>query len=132
MDLYPLGEKHANIIKSKSGKSLNDIHLQNVLNGSINAEDIKVSREVLLLQAEVARNEGNMQMAKALVRASELVDVDDDEILEVYNQLRPFRSTKNELLEIAKKFEKVYSATLTASLIRETADVYEERDLFRK
>lgn len=132
MELYPLGQKHAEIIKSKSGKKLNDITIKNIKAKEVTSEDIKVSKEVLILQAEVARQQGNNQMAQNFIRASELVDVPDDEILNIYNMLRPYRATKSELVAVAKKLKEQYKAELNVRLIEETIEVYEQRDLFKK
>ncbi|PUU86577.1 diol dehydratase small subunit, partial [Halanaerobium sp.] len=54
--------------------------------------------------------------------------VDDDRILEIYNAMRPYRSTKAELIEIAEELENDYDAVINANLIREAADVYEKRE----
>lgn len=43
-------------------------------------------------------------------RAAELTAVPDDRILEIYNALRPYRSTKDELMAIADDLENRYQA----------------------
>lgn len=60
-------------------------------------------------------------------RAAELIKVPDDELLDVYNAMRPYRSTKAELYTIADKLEKDYGCVVNAKFIREAADVYEKR-----
>ena len=40
-----------------------------------------------------------------LRRAAELIAVPDDRLLEIYNALRPYRSTKQELLDIAGELD---------------------------
>lgn len=45
-------------------------------------------------------------------RAAELTAVPDDRILEIYNALRPYRSTCAELLAIADDLEHRYRTTL--------------------
>lgn len=49
----------------------------------------------------------------------------------MYNALRPFRSTKAELLEMSDELENKYNAKITAAYVREAADVYEKRKKLR-
>jgi propanediol dehydratase small subunit len=60
-------------------------------------------------------------------RAAELIAVPDDQLLIIYNSLRPYRSTKAELYGIADELEQKYKCTVNAAFIREAADVYEKR-----
>lgn len=131
MDLYPLKEKHPEFIKSQSGKTLNEINMDGIMDGSIDAEDIKISREVLILQAEVARQDGKLQLAKNFIRSAELIEIPDDRILDMYNQLRPHRSTEEELKALIKELKNDYNATMCADLVQETLDVYKKRDLLK-
>lgn len=124
---YPLGKKRSDLIKTKSNKSLNDINMENVLNGSITPDDIKITPEVLIYQAEIAESIGRHAFAKNLRRAAELTAVPDDRVLEIYNALRPYRSTKQELLDIAFELENKYNAKANAALVREACEVYEKR-----
>lgn len=129
MDLYPLQEKHADVIKSKSGKKLDEFTIEHVLSDKISSEDIKISKEVLFLQAEVARQQGKIQMAKNFIRAAELVDVPDDEILRIYNLMRPYRATEMDFLETAQKLKFKYNAPICSDFIMETLEIYQKRDL---
>ena len=131
MDLYPLKEKHPEFIKSRSGKKLDDINMEGIMNGSITAEDIKISREVLILQAEVARQDGKIQLAKNFIRSAELIDIPDDRILDMYNSLRPYRSTEEELKLLIEELKKDYNANMCAALVEETLSVYKKRDLLK-
>jgi propanediol dehydratase small subunit len=45
--------------------------------------------------------------------------------------MRPHVSTKEELLAIAEELETTYDAKINGALLRETAEVYEERNMFR-
>ena len=45
-------------------------------------------------------SDGREAFAGNLRRAAELISVPDERILEIYNALRPYRSTKEELLNI--------------------------------
>ncbi len=60
-------------------------------------------------------------------RAAELTAVPDDRILEIYNALRPYRSTKEELMAIADDLENRYQAKICAAFVREAATLYVER-----
>lgn len=126
---YPLGQFEAETITSKTGKKLKDITLEEVLKGNIKAEDIKISREMLGKQGEVCKENDNPAMAANFERASELVDVPDEVILDMYNKLRPNRSTKTELLQMAKELLEKYHAPHCAKLVLEAADIYEKRGI---
>lgn len=43
---YPLGEKKPELIKSASGKSLNDLTLQGVIDGKLDAKDFRITKEL--------------------------------------------------------------------------------------
>jgi len=124
---YPLAKNSKDLIKTKSGKGLDDITVASVLSGDTKPEDIKITSEVLLYQAQIADSVGRNQFAKNLRRAAELVIIPDDRVLQIYNALRPFRSTKQELLDIANELESKYNAKINATLVREAAVVYEKR-----
>ena len=100
---YPLGEHEKEKITSRTGKKLTDITLDEVMKNRVSADDIKISKEVLKAQGQVAREAGNDPMEKNFERAAELVDVPDDVILKMYDKLRPNRSTKLELVLIAQE-----------------------------
>ena len=124
---YPLAKNSKELIKTKTGKGFDDIDVESVLNGSVKADDIKITSEVLLYQAQIADEVGRNQFAKNLRRAAEMVIIPDARVLEIYSALRPFRSTKQELLDIATELEGKYKATINATLVREAAEVYEKR-----
>ncbi len=124
---YPLGEYEKDSITSKTGKRLADINLNEVKKGNVNSDDIKISKETLLKQAKVAKAADNIQLGENFERAAELVDVPDDIIMNVYNKLRPNRSTKQELLDIAEELKSKYNAVMCGNLILEAVDIYEKR-----
>jgi glycerol dehydratase small subunit len=97
----------------------------------IKPEDIRISKETLEMQAQIAEEMDRYAIARNFRRAGELISVPDERILEIYNALRPFRSTKEELLEIADELEKKYNAKVNAEFIREAAQVYETRKKLR-
>lgn len=83
------------------------------------------------MQAQVAEDAGRSTLARNLRRAAELNPVPDDRLLEIYNALRPYRSTKAELYEIADELENQYGAKVSAGFVREAADVYDSRGRLR-
>jgi len=128
---YPLGKKRPDLIKTVTGRGLDDITLEEVKKGNIKPEDLRITSKTLLMQAEIAEKVGRRQLAQNFRRASELTKVPDERILEIYNALRPYRSSKEELLSIAEELEKKYNAPLCANHVREAAQVYERRRLLK-
>lgn len=128
---YPLANRRPDLVKTPTGKQLQDISLDKVISGEIQADDVRITGETLELQAQVAEAVGRSQFARNLRRAAELTKVPDERILEIYNALRPYRSTKAELLAIAAELENVYQARVNAALVKEAADVYERRGRLR-
>ncbi len=126
---YPLGEHEKERIRSKTGKQLTEITLEEVMKGHISSDDIKISKEMLKAQGQVAKENGNDPMEKNFERAAELVDVPDDVILKMYDKLRPNRSTKLELVQMAQELIEKYNAKACARLVMEAAEVYEKRGI---
>ena len=126
---YPLGELEKEQIRSKTGKKLTEITLDEVMKGHISSDDIKISKEMLKAQGQVAKETGNGPMEKNFERAAELVDVPDDVILKMYDKLRPNRSTKLELVQMAQELIEKYNAKNCARLVMEAAEVYEKRGI---
>ena len=126
---YPIGELEKEQIRSKTGKKLTEITLDEVMKGHISSDDIKISKEMLKAQGQVAKETGNDPMEKNFERAAELVDVPDDVILKMYDKLRPNRSTKLELVQMAQELIEKYNAKNCARLVMEAAEVYEKRGI---
>ncbi len=124
---YPLGEYEKDSIQSKTGKKLTEITLDEVMKGHISSDDIKISKETLKAQGQVARECGNDSMEKNFERAAELVDVPDEVILKMYDKLRPNRSTKLELVMMAQELIEKYNAKNCARLVMEAVEIYEKR-----
>lgn len=129
MSNYPLGQNEADTITSRTGKKLSQITLDEVKKGNVTADDIKISSEMLNRQGQVAQDVDNPQMAANFQRAAELVNVPDDVILNMYNKLRPNRSTKRELLLMAQELLEKYQAPHCAKLVLEAAEIYEKRGI---
>lgn len=129
---YPLSQNmRPEDIKSKTGKSLKEINIENILNGNVNSEDIKISKETLMMQGEIAEEAGRPQLKQNFVRAAELINIPDKLLLEIYDKLRPNRSTKAELLDIAKELVEKYDAAACSKLVLEATEVYERRGILR-
>ena len=126
---YPLAEHEKEQITSRTGKKFTDITLDEVIKGHVGPDDIKISKEILKAQGQVAREAGNEPMEKNFERAAELADVPDDVILKMYDKLRPNRSTKLELVLMAQELLEKYNAKNCARLVMEAAEVYEKRGI---
>jgi propanediol dehydratase small subunit len=129
---YPLAAKRPELVRSASGLSLEDITLEKAASGKINFDDIKIRPETLEYQAQIAESVGRPHLAGNLRRAAEMTKIPDQRVLEIYNALRPFRCTKQELLDIATELESKYGARICAAHLREAADVYEKRNRLKK
>ncbi|MBB3049383.1 propanediol dehydratase small subunit [Prauserella isguenensis] len=126
---YPLAAHRPELLRTPTGKPIDELTMQAVLSGDVAAEDLRISPDTLRLQAQVAERVGRTQLARNFRRAAELTALPDDLVLSIYNSLRPNASTKQQLTDIADRLEGEYSATLCAELVREAADVYERRDI---
>ncbi|GAB6171807.1 diol dehydratase small subunit [Paradesulfitobacterium aromaticivorans] len=129
---YPLGKKRPDLVQTPTGKGLNEITLQDAISDKIQAEDVRITSETLNMQAQIAEQVNRTQFAHNLRRAAELTAIPDQRVLEIYNAIRPYRSTKPELMAIADELEHTYNAQINAAFVRQAADVYEKRNRLRK
>jgi propanediol dehydratase small subunit len=128
---YPLAETQPHSVIGPRGKRLSDVTLDAVLDGSVTMEDLRITPEALLAQAEIARDARRPTLAENFERAAELVNVPQDVIMQVYELLRPGRAkTKQQLLEAARMLREAHAASRMAAFVEEAADTYEERGLF--
>ncbi|MEW9835150.1 diol dehydratase small subunit [Mesorhizobium marinum] len=133
LDLYPISENAPDQAVSASGMQLADLTLDAVVSERIGAGDIRISADVLKLQASIAREAGRDRLALNFERAADLVAIPQDLILETYEMLRPGRISEARLLvERAEMLRRDYGAHSIASLIDEAVAVYERRNLFRR
>lgn len=128
---YPLGVKMPEAIKTPTGKPYASLSYEKVIAGELTSDDMRIAPETLEMQAQVAESVGREAFAGNLRRAAELIAVPDERLLEIYNALRPYRSTKQELLDIAAELEG-YKCIIAAGLVREAAEVYEKRGRLKK
>ncbi|MBC7106467.1 MAG: diol dehydratase small subunit, partial [Firmicutes bacterium] len=124
---YPLATRRPELVRTPGGRRLDELTLERVMSGEVTADEFRITPETLRLQAEIAAAVGRRQLAENLRRAAELTAIPDERILEIYNALRPYRSTKAELLAIADELESRYGARINAAFVREAAEVYERR-----
>lgn len=123
---YPLAEKRPELVMTPTGKHLDEITMEQVMANEVNAEDCRISAQTLEYQAQIAASAENPQMADNLRRAAELTTFSDERVLRIYSALRPFRSSKEQLLQIAAELEEK-GAVLNGAFVRQAAEVYEKR-----
>ena len=116
--------------RALSGRPLGEITIDAALRGDLSPTDLRVHPETLRHQATVAEAHGNPQLGENLRRAAELTAVPDDEVLAIYEALRPGRSTLAALQALAGRLEDA-NAPLCAALVREAAAVYERRGVLK-
>ena len=130
--VYPIMENNPELVKTSSGRSISDVTLKNILEGTIKSEELKIHKDTLLLQAKIAEDKGEHQIAANLIRAAELSAIPDDYILKVYNCIRPKRATEDEILYLARELEEKFNAKSTANFIKEAAQALKESNCLRE
>lgn len=132
-DLYPVGEKQPERVRTPSGRPLSDLTLDNVLSGAVAAADFTITADGLRLQADIAARAGRPHLAHNLRRGAELVAVPEADLLAIYEQLRPGRAhSAAELRATAARVRQDYGAEAIAQLIEEAAAAYERRGVFTR
>jgi len=126
---YPLGTERPDAVRTPGGLALDELTLDALRAGRLDAAEMRATAETLRLQAAVAHGVGRTQLAANLDRAAELTALPDELILEIYTALRPHRSTEDELEGWADRLERDFLAPLTATFVREAKAVYAERRL---
>ena len=109
---------------------MSDLTLDAVRAGDVTMADVAITPQTLRAQADVARAHANPQLAENLLRAAELTAFAEDEILAMYEALRPHRSTAAALSTLAAALQE-RSAPRCAALVREAAAVYARRGLLK-
>jgi propanediol dehydratase small subunit len=126
---YPLGTRRPDLVRTPDGLALEELTLDALRAGLLDASELRATAETLRLQGEVARAAGRPEFAANLGRAAELTAVPDEVILEIYTGLRPHRSTSEQLEHLAERLEREFGATMTAAFVREAKEVYATRNL---
>lgn len=117
--------------KGYSGINADEITVDNIRHGDITLDDVRIHPDTLEHQAQVAEDNGNSQLAGNFRRAAELTGFSDEEVLRLYEALRPNRSTAQELQAIAQDLAS-RGAQRNADLFIQAADVYARRGLAKK
>jgi propanediol dehydratase small subunit len=104
--------------------------VQAAVDGKLQLSDLRMDPATLEHQAAVAREGGNPQLAENFLRAAELALIDDEEVMGLYEALRPHRSTVEELNALQTSLE-ARGADRCAELVRQAAVVYARRGLLR-
>jgi propanediol dehydratase small subunit len=130
--IYPLMEHAADILQAANGRRMSELTLEAATTGNLSAADLRISAETLHAQAEIARQAGYMELAANLSRAAELTGVSNEELLQMYEMLRPGRATFEELTALAETLENRYNAPENAHFVREAASAYRVRGLLRR
>jgi propanediol dehydratase small subunit len=115
---------------SHSGRGIADVTVEAACNGELALDDIRISRETLLKQAENAERTGSMQLGLNFRRAAEMTSLSTEDMLSAYEALRPRRSSFAELEGLADRLD-AHDAPTCAALVREAAVVYRRRGLLR-
>jgi len=132
MPTYPLYSDPNADLHAASGRALGDVTVAATVAGEITLDDLQIDKAALQAQAEIARQAGYAQLAQNLARAAELTVVPRAEIIDMYQQLRPGRSSHAELITLATRLEEVYAAPICGAFVREAAQVYLERNMLRR
>ena len=114
--------------RALSGRPIDQLTLEAAVRGDLSPADLRVHPDTLRRQAEIAEAHGNPQLGENLRRAAELTALPDDEVLAIYEALRPGRSTAAGLEAVAVRLDGA-DAPLCAALVREAAEVYARRGL---
>ena len=132
-EIYPIGEKNPDRVRTRNGHPLRDLTLDNLLAGHVAASDFGITAEGLRLQAAIAEQAGRPNLAQNLRRGAELVEIPDTVLLDIYELLRPGRvQSADDLRAAANQLRNTYGAKETASLLDEAALVYERRGIFQR
>jgi propanediol dehydratase small subunit len=116
------------VIQALSGKAVDQLTVEAVRAGEVGVADLRIHPETLERQAVVAGQHGNPQLAENLRRAAELTGLPDDEVLAIYDALRPGRSTPAQLTGLAASLAG-RGLPRCAALLTEAAEVYARRGL---
>ena len=115
-------------IRALSGRAVEGLTVEAVRAGEVGVADLRIHPDTLERQAVVAEQHGNPQLAGNLRRAAELTRLPDDEVLAVYEALRPGRCTADQLTALAVSLAE-RGLPRCAALVTEAAEVYARRGL---
>ncbi len=114
--------------RALSGTPVERLTVEAVRAGEVGVADLRIHPDTLERQAVVAQEHSNPQLADNLRRAAELTRLPDEEVLAIYEALRPGRSTAAQLTGLAESLA-ARDLPRCAALVAEAADVYARRGL---
>ena len=114
--------------RALSGRPVGDLTVDAVRSGEVGVADLRIHPDTLERQAAVAQQHANPQLAQNLRRAAELTQLADDEVLAIYEALRPGRATAADLTALADSLA-ARGLPRCAALVAEAAEVYARRGL---
>ncbi len=117
-------------VRALSGRAVAEITLEAVRAGTVGLADLRIHPDTLEHQAVVAAEHGNPQLAANLRQAAELTALPDEQVMAIYEALRPGRSSAAELTALAASLDS-RGLPRCAALIAEAAQVYARRGLTR-
>ena len=130
---YPTAETRPEHVVGNRGRPLPALTLDAVVSGNVEMEDLRITPQALLQQAQIASSVGRSALAGNLERAAEMTRIPQDEVMAIYELLRPGRAaSKASLLEAAQRIRREWNAQNLADFVEEAAHFYEKRGLFRK
>ncbi|MEQ8666564.1 MAG: diol dehydratase small subunit [Rhodospirillales bacterium] len=130
---YPIAETQPDRVVGARGRSINDLTIEMVVDGDVTMEDLRITPQALLDQASIARSVGRTMLAANFERAAEMTRVPQEEVVRVYELLRPGRAASRDvLMQAAMNLRDTYGAEKLARFVEEAADVYERRGLYRQ
>ena len=118
----------AQSVQALSGRPVGELTLEAVRRGEVSLPDLRIHPATLEHQAQVALEHDNPQLAENLRRAAELTALGDDEVLAIYEALRPGRSTAAQLTTLAASLT-ARGLPRCAALLTEAAEIYTRRGL---
>ena len=109
---------------------MSEITVANAVDGKLGLGDLRMDPVALAHQAAVAEEGGNPQLAENFLRAAELALIDDEQVMALYEALRPYRSTAEDL-EALRTSLLANGASRCAALVDQAAGAYARRGLLR-
>lgn len=113
-----------------SAAASREITVENAVDGKLSLGDLRMDPAALAHQAAVAAEGGNPQLAENFLRAAELALIDDEQVMALYEALRPHRSTAADLEDLRTSLLAT-GASRCAALVEQAAVVYARRGLLR-
>ncbi len=78
---YPLSVHRRDLLFTPTGKSIDDLTMEAVVSGDVEAADLRITPDTLRLQAEVSEKVGRKQLGANLRRAAEMTAISDERVL---------------------------------------------------